>query len=249
MKTLSITLILLFNLSVSSAQVTLTINCQQEPQDNYFNSIFMDSNLVEYGLCSFTPSFYVTIIDTNCSAWGTKYTSTGENLENDFGNSNNDGACAPRVMRHFVYKQTDSLQLVYLDSLLNFWIPNDHVIAIWTPLSFDFNSINNLYPPLANTLINKWGNDVQTNSMIVLFGVEGFPTSFSVDTLNSGSGITISKSICQYSSLSIPESDKLVTKSLVKIVDAMGRETEEKPNTILIYIYSDGTSERVFRVE
>lgn len=36
---------------------------------------------------------------------------------------------------------------------------------------------------------------------------------------------------------------------LVKIVDYLGRETEFKPNTPLIYIYSDGTTEKVFSVE
>lgn len=36
---------------------------------------------------------------------------------------------------------------------------------------------------------------------------------------------------------------------LVKIVDCLGRETEEKPNTVLIYVYSDGTSRKVFRTE
>lgn len=38
-------------------------------------------------------------------------------------------------------------------------------------------------------------------------------------------------------------------KKLVWIVDTMGRETGDKPNTLLIYIYSDGTTEKVFRVE
>lgn len=33
-------------------------------------------------------------------------------------------------------------------------------------------------------------------------------------------------------------------KELVKIVDLLGRETPEVPNTLLIYIYSDGTSEK-----
>ena len=36
---------------------------------------------------------------------------------------------------------------------------------------------------------------------------------------------------------------------LVKIVDFLGRETPFKPNTALIYIYSDGTTERVFKLE
>jgi uncharacterized protein (TIGR02145 family) len=38
-------------------------------------------------------------------------------------------------------------------------------------------------------------------------------------------------------------------KSLVKIIDFMGRETEFKPNTPLIYIYSDGSTERVMKLE
>lgn len=38
-------------------------------------------------------------------------------------------------------------------------------------------------------------------------------------------------------------------RDLVKIVDLLGRETEFKPNTILIYVYSDGTSEKVFRAQ
>lgn len=38
-------------------------------------------------------------------------------------------------------------------------------------------------------------------------------------------------------------------KVLEKIVDLMGRETEYKPNTLLFYVYSDGSTEKVFRVE
>ena len=35
----------------------------------------------------------------------------------------------------------------------------------------------------------------------------------------------------------------------VRIVDLMGRETPFKPNTVLIYVYDDGTTERVFKLE
>lgn len=38
-------------------------------------------------------------------------------------------------------------------------------------------------------------------------------------------------------------------KELVMILDFMGRETEFKPNTPLIFIYSDGTRERVMKLE
>ena len=38
-------------------------------------------------------------------------------------------------------------------------------------------------------------------------------------------------------------------KELVKIVDQLGRETAFKPNTTLIYVYSDGSTEKVFTAE
>ena len=38
-------------------------------------------------------------------------------------------------------------------------------------------------------------------------------------------------------------------KTLVLVTDLLGRKTEEKPNTVLIYVYSDGTSKKVFRCE
>jgi uncharacterized protein (TIGR02145 family) len=38
-------------------------------------------------------------------------------------------------------------------------------------------------------------------------------------------------------------------KELIKIIDLMGRETQEDPNTILIYIYSDGTTKRMMKKE
>lgn len=38
-------------------------------------------------------------------------------------------------------------------------------------------------------------------------------------------------------------------KELIKVVDLLGRETKIKPNTILIYMYNDGSSEKMFRNE
>lgn len=39
------------------------------------------------------------------------------------------------------------------------------------------------------------------------------------------------------------------TKELVAITDLLGRETEFKRNTIQIYLYNDGTTEKVYRTE
>ena len=38
-------------------------------------------------------------------------------------------------------------------------------------------------------------------------------------------------------------------KNLIQILDMMGRETSFKPNTPLIYVYDDGTTEKVFSVD
>ena len=39
------------------------------------------------------------------------------------------------------------------------------------------------------------------------------------------------------------------SKNLIQILDMMGRETPFKPNTPLIYVYDDGSAEKVFSVE
>ncbi len=50
-------------------------------------------------------------------------------------------------------------------------------------------------------------------------------------------------------SASISELDLSKSIKLERIVDITGRKTDPKPNTLLFYIYSDGTTEKVFRVE
>lgn len=49
--------------------------------------------------------------------------------------------------------------------------------------------------------------------------------------------------------LNAPVLDASQDKEVVKIIDLMGRETDDKPNTVLIYVYSDGSQKKVFRVE
>ena len=39
------------------------------------------------------------------------------------------------------------------------------------------------------------------------------------------------------------------SKTLIQILDLMGREITFKPNTPLIYVYDDGSTEKVFTIE
>lgn len=72
-----------------------------------------------------------------------------------------------------------------------------------------------------------------------------FGTSYDV---NYGSFTANSTGNCIIEDLGL---DEIISseKTLLKIVDMMGREVIEKPNNIVIYNYSDGTTEKVFRVE
>ncbi|WP_123776008.1 hypothetical protein [Brumimicrobium aurantiacum] len=49
-----------------------------------------------------------------------------------------------------------------------------------------------------------------------------------------------------YEPLSVDEYQINATKKLVKVVDILGREVKIQPNTLQIYIYSDGSSEKKF---
>ena len=64
-----------------------------------------------------------------------------------------------------------------------------------------------------------------------------FQASFSEDCNND----------CSSSTVGITELNS--SKSLIQILDLMGRETSFKPNTSLIYVYDDGSTEKVFSVE
>ena len=73
------------------------------------------------------------------------------------------------------------------------------------------------------------------NFSTLAWGVS-FPGYFSEDCNNdcsSTSGLT----------------ELTTSKTIIKILDLMGRETTFKPNTPLIYVYDDGSTERVYRVE
>lgn len=66
------------------------------------------------------------------------------------------------------------------------------------------------------------------------------PLFYSADNKNDALSVRCVKS----GTASIQEIE-LKKKELIKIIDITGRETSVKPNSILIYLYSDGTTEKV----
>ena len=52
---------------------------------------------------------------------------------------------------------------------------------------------------------------------------------------------------CSSSTAGITEPS--TSKNLINILDLMSRETSFKPNTPLMYVYDDGSTERIFKIE
>ena len=69
------------------------------------------------------------------------------------------------------------------------------------------------------------------------WGGINFQASFSEDCNND----------CSSTNVGITE--LTTTKNLIQILDLMGRETTFKPNTSLIYVFDDGSTEKVFSVQ
>jgi len=99
----------------------------------------------------------------------------------------------------------------------------------------------------------------------ITYGMHAIPISFGLqacDTLTwrfsfISDAVQTNKDGLMFDNISIGitypiglEENKLnPNRTLLKIVDLMGRETEYQPNSTLIYIYSDGSREKVFKVE
>ena len=79
----------------------------------------------------------------------------------------------------------------------------------------------------------------------VEWSIANWTAPFNVDTQTSFSENCYNE--CSSSTVGI---DELTTsKNLIQILDMMGRETSFKPNTPLIYVYDDGSTEKVFSVD
>ena len=97
-----------------------------------------------------------------------------------------------------------------------------------------FSSSNNEIANIPNALLDEVYIMVITNSASNGQTIDIYQTSGTASTSCTTTGISELKQN---------------NKKLIHIVDAMGREIQYKPNTMLIYVYSDGTVEKLFRVE
>lgn len=186
------TTLLIILIRFSLAQSLLNVQCYQDPSDAYNNQFSLDGNVIAYGILSYDPSFHVAVFDTACNFW-TRPEPPGEPTYGSIEPS------LPQIYNYFAYDQDDVMSLTYLDSLINFWIPADHAFVIFTPISYNGSLMASINPVLAQTFQSRWGPaSIQTQSMLVLFGVQGYPNSFIMDTLTTGNYIDFNVEICPH---------------------------------------------------
>lgn len=112
--------------------------------------------------------------------------------------------------------------------------PDEKIYMPSKDSQYHLSVINN--PNDLGTNCNYQDSSIYLNGKLVSYGLTSFIAGFDYSNNITNCNLGIKEKT----------SDE---KSIIKIVDSMGRETEDKPNTLLIYIYSDGTTEKVFRVE
>ena len=147
----------------------------------------------------------------------------------------------------FDYSRSDSItKHTYINSILNY--------EAWQIISIDtiyFGLIARKVfkiEPYPNCFVYEgvpgfFINSFENTNLLKCYSNSG--TSYDVD-YNSFTANSTGNCIIENLGLNEIYSNE---KTLVKIVDMMGRESIEKNNIILIYIYSDGTTEKVFSVE
>ena len=184
--------------STLNAQSELTVNCY--PENTPYNSVSINNDVVEYGICGQEPAFYVAVFDpATCTAWKSEY--NGLNPDHNFGNFNANGTCRPREESYFVFQYSDTAQLTGMNTMLN-QIPAGFPYVIYTPISYDYATVNGNSPALIQTLISKWNPViVEGNQIMVLFGIQGQSSSYVEDTLVDIDHISFTTTICDVTGL------------------------------------------------
>jgi hypothetical protein len=137
--------------------------------------------------------------------------------------------------------QVDTSACVYVDCISG--IDNDVTVsgntltADMPGANYQWLDCDNNYAPIPGET-NQWFTATSQGFYAVKITYSNLCETIEVDT-----------SSCHF--VQIADIDELSPNSaeLVKVVDLLGRETTITPNTSLIYIYSDGTIKRVFKLE
>ncbi|MBN9294696.1 MAG: hypothetical protein J0G96_12030 [Flavobacteriia bacterium] len=135
----------------------------------------LNGQSIEYGICTTTPSFHVTVLDPiTLKPWQTYF--NGQNPEHQFGNVNDGNGCRTRIESFFIFRQTTTQQLENFQNMLA-QIPNGYYVIIHTGYRSDTTAWNNVTPSIFQTFTDIGATQVQSsnNKSFVLVFRKGDP--------------------------------------------------------------------------
>ena len=152
----------------------------------YYNEFSIDGNQQEYGICQYTPSFYVAVIDPfTLKSWGTRWTNNATNPptvfnpNHYFGNANDNSSCRNRVEKYFIFRQNSATQLAAFEAMMD-TIPDDYYILVYSPMTTLHDQINILAPSVYTTFQNLGSDSIvagRPNMPMAFFCKKGDPST------------------------------------------------------------------------
>ena len=110
----------------------------------YYNAYYIDGTLEEYAICTYTPSFYVAVIDPfTLSPWTTD--------QHSVGNANPPGACRNRPEKYFIFRQNNATQMAAFQDLVTNIVPDDYYILVYSPMTTLYDQWDALAPSMYST--------------------------------------------------------------------------------------------------
>lgn len=144
----------------------------------YDNKWAIDGQLQDYGIINYTPKFHVCIVDKyTLEAWGTRFVATGENLNNNFGNANDNFF---RSMKYFTFHQNDASQLAAFQNMVENIVPDDYYLLIYSPMTTLYDQWDILAPSVYTTFQNLGSDSIvpgRQNLPFAFFCKKGDPSS------------------------------------------------------------------------
>ena len=142
----------------NNKQLTCEVKYSSAIPNIYYNAYSIDGQEKEYGICSYTPSFYVAVVDAiTLEPWGTRYGPA--NPTHNFGNANDNGACRPRVENFFIFRQNDPNQIINFQNMIAA-VPDSHYILVYSPMTTLYDQWDLLAPSLYSTFQNLGSDSI-----------------------------------------------------------------------------------------
>ena len=166
-----------FKIGITDTIVSVVV--PNKPAQYYTN---LNNILVDYGTCNWpTPTLNVVVFDPlTHMPWETRYVPTNSNMNNNFGNSNDNGTCHPRPSKFFSFPQNNTKSLnAFQDMVLN-KVPNGSYMLIYPSESARYNDWATLSPSIFSTFATLGSDSIKIgrpNYSFIFFCEKGNPNS------------------------------------------------------------------------